>query len=148
MHLLAAAAVAGTLLAATPPSRVVVLAFDGVDATIVESMIAGGRLPNLAALASRGGYTPLTPPVPPQTPVSWTSFATGLDPGGHQIFDFLKRDPADMTPTFAVAQEKEVPFLLGTKTPAAAAALLGAIFLLPAVLLASRRRRLDRKSVV
>jgi hypothetical protein len=35
VHLLAAAAVAGTLLAATPPSRVVVLAFDGVDATLV-----------------------------------------------------------------------------------------------------------------
>ncbi len=142
MHLLAAAAVAGTLLAATPPSRVVVLAFDGVDAALVEGMMASGRLPNLAALASRGGYTPLTPPVPPQTPVSWTSFATGLDPGGHQIFDFLKRDPADMTPTFAVAQEKEVPFLLGTKTPAVSAAILGAIFLLPAALLASRRRRL------
>ena len=142
MHLLAAAAVAGTLLAATPPSRVVVLAFDGVDAALVESMIAAGRLPNLAALASRGGYTPLTPPVPPQTPVSWTSFATGLDPGGHQIFDFLKRDPADMTPTFAVAQEKEVPFLLGKNTPAAAAGILAAPFLLPAALLASRRRRL------
>ncbi|HZI64987.1 MAG TPA: alkaline phosphatase family protein, partial [Thermoanaerobaculia bacterium] len=141
MHLLAAAAVAGTLLAATPPSRVVVLAFDGVDAALVESMIASGRLPNLAALAARGGYTPLTPPVPPQTPVSWTSFATGLDPGAHQIFDFLKRDPADMTPTFAVAQEKEVPFLLGKNTPAAAAAILAAFLLLPAILLASRRRR-------
>ncbi|HVE65938.1 MAG TPA: alkaline phosphatase family protein, partial [Thermoanaerobaculia bacterium] len=141
MNLLAAAAVAGTLLAATPPSRVVVLAFDGVDAALVESMMGSGRLPNLAALAARGGYTPLTPPVPPQTPVSWTSFATGLDPGGHQIFDFLKRDPADMTPTFAVAQEKEVPFLLGKNTPAAAAAILATFLLLPAVVLASRRRR-------
>jgi predicted AlkP superfamily phosphohydrolase/phosphomutase len=142
MHFLAAAAVAGTLLAPAPPSRTVVLAFDGVDAGLVEGMMAAGRLPNLAALAARGGYTPLTPPVPPQTPVSWTSFATGLDPGGHQIFDFLKRDPADMTPTFAVAEEREVPFLLGKKTPGAAAAILAAIFVLPAVILASRRRRL------
>jgi predicted AlkP superfamily phosphohydrolase/phosphomutase len=141
VNLIAAAAVAGTLLAATPPSRVVVLAFDGVDGGLVEGMIASGRLPNLAALAARGGYTPLTPPVPPQTPVSWTSFATGLDPGGHQIFDFLKRDPADMTPTFAVAEEKEVPFLLGKKTPGAAAGLVAALFLLPATVFAARRRR-------
>ena len=148
MHLLAAAALVGTLLASPPPSRTVVLAFDGVDAGLVEGMMASGRLPNLAALAARGGYTPLTPPVPPQTPVSWTSFATGLDPGGHQIFDFLKRDPADMTPTFAVAEEKEVPFLLGTKTPAAAAVVLGGIFLLPAALLAARRRRLTAAVLV
>ena len=148
VHLLAAAALAGTLLASPPPSRTVVLAFDGVDAGLVEGMMASGRLPNLAALAARGGYTPLTPPVPPQTPVSWTSFATGLDPGGHQIFDFLKRDPADMTPTFAVAEEKEVPFLLGTKTPAAAALVLGGIFLLPAAILAARRRRLTAAVLV
>ena len=140
MHLLAAALVTG-VLASPPPSRVVVLAFDGVDAGVVEGMIASGRLPNLAALSARGGYSPLTPPVPPQTPVSWTSFATGLDPGAHQIFDFLKRDPADMTPTFAVAEEKEVPFLLGTKTPGAAAAAIAALFLAPAALLATRRRR-------
>ncbi len=131
------------LLAAEPkPSRVVVLAFDGVDAGLVESMLAAGRLPNLAALGKRGGYSPIIPPVPPQTPVSWTSFSTGLDPGGHQIFDFLKRDPADMTPTFAVAEEKEAPFLLGKRTPLAAGAAAGALFLVPAAFLVGRRRRI------
>ncbi|HEU5248833.1 MAG TPA: alkaline phosphatase family protein [Thermoanaerobaculia bacterium] len=140
MHFLAAALTAGALLT-TPPSRVVVLAFDGVDAGIVETMIAAGRLPNLAKLEERGGFSPLTPPVPPQTPVSWTSFSTGLDPGGHQIFDFLKRNPADMTPTFAVAEEKEVPFLLGRKTPPVAGAVAAALFFVPAALVARKRRR-------
>jgi predicted AlkP superfamily phosphohydrolase/phosphomutase len=140
VNLLAAGLVAA-VLASPPPSRVVVLAFDGVDAGLVETMLAAGRLPNLAALRARGGYSPLTPPVPPQTPVSWTSFSTGLDPGGHQIFDFLKRDPADMTPTFAVASEKEVPFLLGKKTPTAAGAAAGALFLVPAAILIGRKRR-------
>ena len=140
MHLIAVALTAGAL-AAAPPSRVVVLAFDGVDAGIVQSMMTAGRLPNLSALAARGGFSPLTPPVPPQTPVSWTSFSTGLDPGGHQIFDFLKRNPSDMTPTFAVAQDREVPFLLGRKTPAAAAAAVAAILLVPGAVFAGRRRR-------
>jgi predicted AlkP superfamily phosphohydrolase/phosphomutase len=86
---LAAAVLAAGPLSAEKPPRVVVLAFDGVDAHVVEEMLGKGRLPNLAALGKRGGYSPLTPTVPAQTPVSWSTFATGLDPGGHEIFDFL-----------------------------------------------------------
>ena len=142
---LAALALAGRALAAAPspaPGRVVILGFDGVDAHLVEEMLSRGELPNLAALKSRGGYAPLTPTVPAQTPVSWATFSTGLDPGGHEIFDFLKRDPSNRIPTFAVAEEIQVPFLFGAKNPpilaAAAAVLLG----LPALWLALRRRRL------
>ena len=91
------------------PPRIVVLGFDGVDAQIVQSMLAAGRLPNLAALKQRGGYSPLIPTIPAQTPVSWATFSTGLDPGGHEIFDFLKRNPADRIPTFAVAEDGEMP---------------------------------------
>ena len=101
------------LAAAEAPGRVVILGFDGVDAAVVEEMLARGQLPNLAALKARGGYSPLTPTVPAQTPVSWATFSTGLDPGGHEIFDFLKRDPANRIPTFAVAEEKSVPLLSG-----------------------------------
>src|SRR5262249_25436690 len=54
--------------------RVVILGFDGVDASIVEKMMAEGRLPRLAELKARGGYSPLTPTVPAQTPVSWATF--------------------------------------------------------------------------
>src|SRR6266498_891011 len=111
---LAVALAAGTALAA-PASRprIVVLGFDGVDSQIVEHMLAAGRLPNLAALKARGGYSPLLPTVPAQTPVSWATFSTGLDPGGHEIFDFLKRDPSDLVPTFAVAEETSAPLLFG-----------------------------------
>ena len=109
------------------PPRMVILGFDGVDSTIVEQMLASGRLPNLAALKARGSYSPLIPTIPAQTPVSWATFSTGLDPGGHEIFDFLKRNPADRVPTFAVAEEAEVPFLLGRATGPVAGA--GALFL-------------------
>ena len=83
------------ILPGKEPVRIVVLGFDGVDAQITQQMMAAGRLPNLVALKARGAYSPLTPTVPAQTPVSWATFSTGLDPGGHEIFDFLKRDPAD-----------------------------------------------------
>lgn len=131
-----------SLAAADPAGRVVILGFDGVDAAVVEQMLAAGQLPNLAALQARGGYSPLTPTVPAQTPVSWATFSTGLDPGGHEIFDFLKRDPANRIPTFAVAEEKTVPFLLGAKNPAAFAAGALTLFLVPALLLLARRRRI------
>ena len=108
---------ASPLRAQAPKHRVVILGFDGVDAGIVERRIAAGKLPNLAALEKQGGFTPLLPPVPAQTPVSWASFSTGLDPGSTRIFDFLKRDPKTLTPTFAIAEEGEKKFLFGAANP-------------------------------
>jgi predicted AlkP superfamily phosphohydrolase/phosphomutase len=143
--LLAAVLAAGSSLAATAPApapgRVVILGFDGVDAGIVEKMMGQGRLPSLAALRARGGYSPLTPTVPAQTPVSWATFSTGLDPGGTRIFDFLKRDPANRIPTFAVAEETTAPLLLGARNAPAAAAAAALVLLVPALILLARRRR-------
>ncbi|MGQ9496347.1 MAG: alkaline phosphatase family protein [Thermoanaerobaculaceae bacterium] len=93
--------------------RVVVLGFDGADAALTEKLMSEGKLPHLEALAKKGGYARLTPTVPAQTPVSWATFTTGRDPGGTQIFDFLRRDPATYMPTFAVAEERKEPFLWG-----------------------------------
>ena len=137
---LAAALLAAPLAVGAPkPPRVVVLGFDGVDAHVVEEMMASGRLPNLDALRKRGGYSPLTPTLPAQTPVSWSTFATGLDPGGHEIFDFLKRDPANRVPTFAVAEEIEKPFLAGRWNAAAAGCAVLFVFAAAAALLFRRR---------
>ena len=130
---------AGAVSAQTPPS-IVILCFDGVDAHVVEDMMSKGRLPHLSALAKRGAYSPLTPTVPAQTPVSWSTFATGLDPGGHEIFDFLKRNPADRIPTFAVADETEQRVLFGRRKPAAAAPAVLALFVATSLPVFFRRR--------
>ncbi len=121
--------------------RVVILGFDGVDAALVEKQMAAGKLPHLAALRAKGGFTPLLPPIPAQTPVSWSSFSTGLDPGSTRIFDFLKRDPKTLTPTFAIEDESERPFLLGSSNAAAAGAL---VFLIVALLPQVFARRAGR----
>lgn len=78
--------------------KVIVLGFDGLDHALTEQMINTGRLPALARLASSGGFAPLGTTVPPQSPVAWSTFITGLDPGGHGIFDFVHRDPKTMLP--------------------------------------------------
>jgi predicted AlkP superfamily phosphohydrolase/phosphomutase len=135
-----------SLLAALPAAasapRVVVLGFDGADHARVTKMIDEGKLPNLAALAKKGGFSKLLPTIPAQTPVSWSTFSTGLSPGRTMIFDFLKRDPKTYRPEFAIAEEGKKDFLLGKMNRVAVPAVLGvAAFLLVAGLLKIFLRR-------
>jgi predicted AlkP superfamily phosphohydrolase/phosphomutase len=76
--------------------KVVVVGLDGLEPSIVDAMLAAGELPNLARLAntSGGGVARIATTSPAQTPVAWSTFATGVNPGGHGVFDFLRRDPA------------------------------------------------------
>lgn len=97
---LAAAAIATMGCGERPATgrKVIVLGFDGLDHALTAQMIDSGRLPGLARLARRGRFSALGTTVPPQSPVAWSTFITGLDPGGHGIFDFVHRDPKTMTP--------------------------------------------------
>jgi predicted AlkP superfamily phosphohydrolase/phosphomutase len=84
--------------------RVIVLGFDGLDFNLTRDLMARGRMPHFAQVAARGGFGPLGTSIPPQSPVAWSSFITGLDPGGHGIFDFIHRDPKTMTPYLSTAR--------------------------------------------
>jgi len=78
--------------------RLIVVGFDGQETRITERMMAEGKLPNLSRLAARGGYSRLRSTFPSITPVAWSSFTTGTNPGKHNIFDFLDRDPRTYLP--------------------------------------------------
>lgn len=93
VHLLA-----GCRSGKAPPLRVVVLGFDGMDYAIASELMSRGRMPNFSRLAKSGAFSRLLTTIPPQSPVAWSSFITGLDPAGHGIFDFVHRDPGTMTP--------------------------------------------------
>ncbi len=73
--------------------RIVVIGFDGMEPLLVERFMDQGRLPALARLRSEGFYRPLRSTLPPLSPVAWSSFQTGVNPGKHGIFDFLHRNP-------------------------------------------------------
>ncbi|MCP4607496.1 MAG: nucleotide pyrophosphatase, partial [Planctomycetes bacterium] len=73
--------------------KVVVLGLDGLDYSLTGKFIKEGKLPNFAKLSSQGTFKPLASTVPPISPVAWSSFQTGTNPGKHNIFDFLTRDP-------------------------------------------------------
>jgi predicted AlkP superfamily phosphohydrolase/phosphomutase len=119
------------LAAAAEQQKVIVLGFDGVDARYTEKWMNEGKLPNMARLRAAGTFRPLLPTTPAQTPVSWSTFSTGIDPGRTGIFDFLRRNPKTYLPVFAAFDETEEPFLLGAKNPYVAA---GVVFLLLALL--------------
>ncbi len=101
------------LAAQQPPKKLIILGFDGADAKLTQKWMDEGKLPNLAKLRAQGGFSPLRPTIPSQTPVSWSTFSTGLNPGRHGVFDFLKRDPKTYKPAFAAAEEGHETFLFG-----------------------------------
>lgn len=84
--------------------RVLVLGLDGVEPTIVDSMLARNELPNLEKLRKTGCYLRVQTTYPAQTPVAWSSFATGTNPGGHGVFDFISRDPQTNRPDLALTR--------------------------------------------
>jgi len=83
---------------ASPRGRVVILGFDGIEPTILEEMMEAGEAPNFAKLRDAGAFELLETTAPPQSPTAWTSFATCKNPGGHGIYDFIRRDPRRMFP--------------------------------------------------
>lgn len=80
--------------------RVIVVGLDGLEPTITEQLLSEGALPNLAALRASGTYTRLGTTWPPLSPVAWSSFSTGSNPGKHNIFDFIARTH-DYRPTIS-----------------------------------------------
>jgi predicted AlkP superfamily phosphohydrolase/phosphomutase len=87
--------------------RTIIVGFDSFDPGVFESLQQAGKTPNLAKYVERGGYSPLEVCSPPQTEVSWTSIATGVDPGSHGIFDFVHRDPQTYLPYVSLLPTKQ-----------------------------------------
>ncbi len=87
--------------AQTQTENMIVMGIDGLDYGLVRQLIDEGRMPNFARMEREGQFGPLETAASPQSPVAWSNFITGLDSGGHGIFDFLHRD---------LDNELELPF--------------------------------------
>ena len=81
--------------------RVVVLGLDGLEPTLTDQFLSEGLLPNLAKLAESGSYARLGTTWPPLSPVAWSSFSTGTNPGKHNIYDFISRNPQTYLPAMS-----------------------------------------------
>jgi predicted AlkP superfamily phosphohydrolase/phosphomutase len=90
--------------------QVIVIGVDGMDPGFVERHWAD--LANLAQLRRRGAFARLATTMPPQSPVAWSTFITGLDPAEHGLFDFVHRDPKTLEPFSSMARTDEPRFEL------------------------------------
>ena len=82
--------------------KTLLIGFDSFDPAVFEELAGQNQLPGLQRFVEQKGYAQLEVCSPPQTEVSWTSIATGADPGGHGIFDFVHRDPATYSPYVSI----------------------------------------------
>jgi predicted AlkP superfamily phosphohydrolase/phosphomutase len=88
---------------------VFIVGVDGMDPVITQRLIDEGKMPNFARLAAEGSFQSLGTANPPQSPVAWSNFVTGQNPGGHGIFDFIHRDPATYHPVSSATPAPEDP---------------------------------------
>lgn len=83
--------------------KIIILGFDGMDPGLVETMMKDGELPNFSSLKEKGSYKRIATTNPPQSPVAWTAFATGQNPGKNGVFDFIIRDPKNYGLTLSLS---------------------------------------------
>ncbi len=83
---------------------VLVLGIDGMDPILTKQYMAEGKLPNVQRLLEKGTMSDLETSVPPLSPVAWSNFITGMDSGGHGIYDFMHRDTETLIPYFAMSR--------------------------------------------
>ena len=91
--------------------KLVILGFDGMDPHLLERWMNEGKLPNISALAKRGGFYPLQTTHSPESPTAWASFATGVNAGKHNIYDFLVRDTTTYLPDLGMVTRTPPTFL-------------------------------------
>jgi len=85
-------------------NKLIVLGIDGMDPQLLKRFIQEGKMPNFATLMRQGAFRELTTSIPPQSPVAWSNLITGMNAGGHGIFDFIHRDPKTMELYFSASR--------------------------------------------
>ena len=84
--------------------RLIILGIDGMDPQLLHRFMREGKMPNFAKLEAQGDFRPLTTSIPPQSPVAWSNLITGMNAGGHGIFDFIHRDPKTLALYFSASR--------------------------------------------
>src|ERR1700730_12765967 len=87
--------------------KLIFLGLDGLDPGLVEKFMAAGKLPNLARLREQGGFNRLRTTFPALSPVAWSTFATGVNPARHSMFDFLNRNLHSYMPELSSTRVRE-----------------------------------------
>jgi len=91
--------------------KLVILGFDGLDPALLDLYLKRNEMPAFARLIKTGTLSRLETTVSPESPTSWASFATGVNPGKHNIYDFLVRDLQTYLPDLGIVHTEPPAFL-------------------------------------
>ncbi|MCB0076196.1 MAG: alkaline phosphatase family protein [Anaerolineales bacterium] len=91
--------------------RVIVIGLDGATFDLIRPWAAEGHLPTLARLMDEGSWGELRSTMPPMTAPAWTSFATGVNPGKHRLYDWIARDDGGYAFAPLTARDATAPTL-------------------------------------
>lgn len=89
--------------------RLIIIGLDGATLDLIGPWAKQGRLPVLAELMGSGYTSVLRSTLPPVTPVAWSSFLTGANPGGHGIYSFHRLDHTTYQPSPVHAGHRRLP---------------------------------------
>jgi len=143
----------GNSAAASKEGRVVVLGFDGADARTVDELVREfpGRYPTFEKLKSEGTFAPLNVVASPESPVSWASLNTGMNPAKTGVPGFIRRllpEGGNPMPGFGYIVKDEVNLedvenapipVWSAKSIGAACAALGFVLVFGLAMLALRK---------
>ena len=71
--------------------KVIILGLDGFGPSLMNILEQWSATPSIAELKQKG-YFAITACIPPSTLPGWTSIASGVNPGKHGVFEFLRYD--------------------------------------------------------
>jgi len=91
---------------ATPPT--VLVGWDGATFSVLDPLMRDGTMPFLAQFVANGVKGVLSSTVHPLTPAAWTSLMTGVSPGEHGVFDFVKADRREDRYTYVLGTSGDV----------------------------------------
>ena len=92
--------------------KLIFLGLDGLDPGLAERYMAEGKLPNLSRLREQGGFHRLRTTFPALSPVAWSTFATGVNPARHSMFDFLNRNLRSYMPELSSTRVRDAAHVL------------------------------------
>ncbi len=87
--------------------KVCIIGLDGATFRVLDAWVASGHMPHLGALIARGSRADLISTIPPFTGPAWTSMTTGVNPGLHGVFDFVKWNADGITSR--IVQSGDIP---------------------------------------
>ncbi len=83
--------------------KAVVIGLDGLSPQLLSVLIDKNVFSAIGKIMENGAYSQLQSTFPPVTAPAWTTFATGVNPGKHGIFNFVfpEKSLSDITPVSA-----------------------------------------------